>query len=129
MFQDASVDQEGDSGKQTQIRRAQALELLGREFYTVGKRHEAINQGGYFNAEDIKARVAVATMTTMAKAQGQEVTEEDQAEMINQAKRMGLNQHQEQGDDDDVKDMAGGEGKASGDHSSGQTGEGDAKTK
>lgn len=99
LFQDASVDREGDTVKQTQLRRAQALEIFGREFYNVGKRHEALQfrtnaadggKGGYFNAEDIKARVAVATMTTMAKAQGQEVTEEDQAEMINQAKRMGM---------------------------------------
>ena len=38
------------------------------------------------DAEDIKARVAVASMATMAKAQGQEMTEEDQKEMMQQAK-------------------------------------------
>jgi len=38
------------------------------------------------DAEDIKARVAVATMATMAKAQGQEMTTEDQEQMMKQAK-------------------------------------------
>jgi hypothetical protein len=42
------------------------------------------------NSEDIKKRVAVATMTTMAKAQGQEVTEEDQEEMLRQAMQQGV---------------------------------------
>lgn len=38
------------------------------------------------NAEDIKARVAVASMATMAKAQGQEMTEQDRVDMMQQAK-------------------------------------------
>jgi len=37
---------------------------------------------------DIKARAEVAVMTTMAKAQGQEVSEDDTEEMIKQAKNM-----------------------------------------
>jgi len=98
------------------MRRAQAMELLGREFYTVGKRSEQLAiqsgkfDGGHFNPEDIKARVAVATMTTMAKAQGQEVTDEDTEQMIAQAKMMGKNpeafaaaQAHEDDDDDDDK--------------------------
>ncbi|CAB9520117.1 protein DnaJ [Seminavis robusta] len=96
VFQDASPDANpnaAQSVKQTQLQRAQAMEVLGREFYTVGKLAEQIavkagKEGGDFNAEDIKARVTVATMTTMAKAQGQEVTEADQEEMIQQAKQM-----------------------------------------
>ena len=39
-----------------------------------------------FSADDAMARVAVASMTTMAKAQGQEVTDEDQEQMLKQAK-------------------------------------------
>ena len=39
-----------------------------------------------FNADDIKAQMSVAAMTTMAKAQGQELTKEDQDEMLKQAK-------------------------------------------
>jgi hypothetical protein len=40
------------------------------------------------DAQDIKARLSVAAMTTMAKAQGQEVSLDDQEEMIQQTKRM-----------------------------------------
>ena len=39
------------------------------------------------SAEDIKATLNVAAMATMAKAQGQEMTEEDQKEMMKQAKQ------------------------------------------
>jgi hypothetical protein len=38
--------------------------------------------------EDIKARAHIAVMTTMAKAQGQEVNENDMEELIKQAKAM-----------------------------------------
>ena len=98
VFQDASTNDNPKSCrsvKAAQLLRAEAMKILGHEFYTVGKQFEqhAIKSGkgkggGHFNAEDIKARVAVATMATMAKAQGQEVTEEDQEEMIQQAKQM-----------------------------------------
>jgi len=100
VFQDASVNDNPNcimSVRATQLQRAEAMEIIGREFFTIGKLHEQEAQaggkkdGGHFNAEDIKARVAVATMTTMAKAQGQEVTEEDQEQMIQQAKMMGKN--------------------------------------
>lgn len=91
VFQDASIDHEGVSVKETQLRRAQAMEIFGREFLTVGKAREQLaiqTKKDDFNAEDIKARVAVATMTMAATAQGQEVTEADQEEMIKQAKMM-----------------------------------------
>ena len=38
------------------------------------------------DAADIKARAEVAVMTTMAKAQGQELSEDDQRELLKQAK-------------------------------------------
>lgn len=93
VFQDASIDHEGVSVKETQLRRAQAMEIFGREFLTVGKARQQLavqTNKDDFNAEDIKARVAVATMTTMAKAQGQDVTDADQEDMIKQAKMMGM---------------------------------------
>jgi curved DNA-binding protein CbpA len=101
VFQDASTNDNPNASQSVQaarLQRAEAMEILGREFYTVGKLFErrALKAGkgeggGHFNAEDIKARVAVATMTTMAKAQGQEVTEQDQEDMIQQAKQMAAN--------------------------------------
>ena len=39
------------------------------------------------SADDIKAQLSVAAMATMAKAQGQEMTKEDQEEMMRQAKQ------------------------------------------
>ena len=93
VFQDASIDHEGVSVKETQLRRAQAMEIFGRAFLTVGKEYEQLAilcKKDDFNAEDIKARVAVATMTMAAKAQGQEVSEADQEEMIKQARMMGM---------------------------------------
>ena len=81
LFDDASVP------KEMRIQRAQAIEILGREFQLIGKEAAMKN---HFEAEDIKARVAVATMATMAKAQGQEVTEQDQEDMLQQAKQMSM---------------------------------------
>ena len=82
LFDDASVP------KELRVRRARAVQILGREFAAAGK--EALRSGSavqrQFDPTEIKARVAVATMTTMAKAQGQEVTEEDQERMIQRAK-------------------------------------------
>ena len=69
------------------IQRAEAIRLIGEEFYAIGK-----SRGGeeysVKDASDIKARAEVAVMTTMAKAQGQEVSENDTEEMIKQAKNM-----------------------------------------
>jgi hypothetical protein len=83
IFTDASVSQE------ERLKRAEGIRILGKEFYAIG-----IASGGKglqdINSEDIKARAQVAAMTTMAKAQGQEVTEEDQEEMIKQAKNMSM---------------------------------------
>jgi hypothetical protein len=84
LFDDASVP------KELRMQRASAVKILGREFQSVGRSKEASSKNSHFQAEDIKARVAVATMATMAKAQGQEVTEQDQEEMMEQAKQMSM---------------------------------------
>jgi hypothetical protein len=63
--------------------RAEAMRVFGTEFFEAGKQATCAS---HFEADDIKARVAAATMFTMAKAQGQEVSEEDQEDMIRQAK-------------------------------------------
>jgi hypothetical protein len=81
IFTDAGVDHE------MRLKRAEAVRILGREFYSIGKISGGKGLKG-IDADDIKARVSVAAMTTMAKAQGQEVTEADQEEMIRQAKNM-----------------------------------------
>lgn len=72
--------------------RAEAILIFGRQFYEAGKRAEAAGAAAGFDADDIKARVAAATMTTMAKAQGQEVSATDAEEMIQQAKQMQLDE-------------------------------------
>jgi len=76
LFTDADVSLEERS------RRAEAVRIVGYEFYTTGR---ALG-GQAANTSDIKARAEVAVMTTMAKAQGQEISEEDTEQMIYQAK-------------------------------------------
>jgi len=76
LFTDANVSLEERS------RRADAVRIVGYEFYTIGR---ALG-GQAANTSDIKARAEVAVMTTMAKAQGQEISEEDTEQMIYQAK-------------------------------------------
>jgi hypothetical protein len=83
LFSDASVPIEG------RVERAQAVKILGREFQRV-----ASKAASKFDAEDIKARMSVAAMTTMAKAQGQEVSVDDQEELIKQAKEMNVQSRQ-----------------------------------
>lgn len=91
VFDDASVP------KPDRIVRAKAVQILGLEFEKAGKmaRLRKSKTDDPFSTEDVKARMAVATMTTMAKAQGQDVTEEDQAEMIRQAKSMSVSEQPE----------------------------------
>mmetsp|Transcript_52097 Transcript_52097/g.156329 ORF Transcript_52097/g.156329 Transcript_52097/m.156329 type:complete len:792 (-) Transcript_52097:1935-4310(-) len=81
LFTDAAVSVEDRQ------KRAEGVLILGREFYAVGRK----NGGENLQVSDtgnIKARAEVAVMTTMAKAQGQEVSENDTEELINQAKTM-----------------------------------------
>jgi curved DNA-binding protein CbpA len=79
LFQDASVP------KEIRLRRAEGVRLLGKEFRLVGAAAAKLNKST-MSADDIKAQLSVAAMATMAKAQGQEITKEDQEEMIRQAK-------------------------------------------
>jgi len=87
LFSDAALDIPG------RVKRAEAMRLLGSNFFQVGK-----GLGGLApnvtDTSDIKARAEVAVMTTMAKAQGQEVSNEDTEEMINQAKAMSAEREQ-----------------------------------
>jgi len=78
LFTDAGVSAD------MRLKRANAVRILGVEFRNVGQM-----MGGSQDVEtkeSIKARAEVAVMTTMAKAQGQEVSEDDTEEMIKQAK-------------------------------------------
>lgn len=88
LFLDASADLEGRK------RRAEAVRTLGREFYATGKALGGLTPKAP-GASDIKARAEVAVMTTMAKAQGQDLDEKDAEEMIHQAKAMSEAQKQQ----------------------------------
>merc|ERR1711920_893913 len=80
LFDDASVP------KDIRFRRAEGVRLLGKEFRKVGYAASKLNKSK-MSADEIKAKLSVAAMATMAKAQGQEMTEEDQQEMLRQAKQ------------------------------------------
>lgn len=81
LFSDAGVDME------QRMKRAEIIKILGREFLSIGKLvGKSKNEDGFDSMEDIKARAEVAVMTTMAKAQGQEVSEEDTEQLIKQHK-------------------------------------------
>jgi len=79
LFQDATVS------KEIRIRRAEGVRLLGKEFRLVGTAASKMNSNK-MDADDIKAKLSVAAMATMAQAQGQEMTAEDQKIMMAQAK-------------------------------------------
>mmetsp|Transcript_23832 Transcript_23832/g.33318 ORF Transcript_23832/g.33318 Transcript_23832/m.33318 type:complete len:705 (-) Transcript_23832:131-2245(-) len=83
LFSDATVSIE------IRQKRANAVRILGTEFYQVG-REVGGQQFQIQDSSDIKARAEVAVMTTMAKAQGQEVSEKDTEELIKQAKSMAM---------------------------------------
>lgn len=90
LFDDATVP------KHIRLRRAEGVRLLGREFHLVGTAAAKLNKTK-MTADDIKAQLSVAAMATMAKAQGQELTKEDQDEMMRQAKQqLDPSQQQEQ---------------------------------
>jgi hypothetical protein len=80
LFNDASVP------KDIRLRRAEGVRLLGKEFRKVGYAASRLNKAS-MSADDIKAKLSVAAMATMAKAQGQEMTEDDQRELMKQAKQ------------------------------------------
>jgi curved DNA-binding protein CbpA len=72
---------------ETRLRRAEGVRILGREFNAMGKLAAKTNVRNV-DAQDIRTRAEIAAMTTLAKAQGQEVSEKDAEEMIKQAKQM-----------------------------------------
>lgn len=69
------------------LKRAEAVRLLGREFYTMGKLAKTTNFKNV-DAQELRRRAEVAAMTTLAHAQGQEVSATDVEEMIRQARDM-----------------------------------------
>lgn len=85
LFNDAALDIEG------RHKRSKAVKILGSVFYNVGQGHGGDNPN-LQDVEHMKARAEVAVMTTMAKAQGQEVDENDTEEMIQRAKNMAAEQ-------------------------------------
>ena len=85
----------------TRLHRAEAIRIIGEEFYSIGKARGG-NNYSVNDTADIKARAEVAVMATMAKAQGQEVSEDDTEEMIKQAKNMRADMAA--GGDDNAKD-------------------------
>lgn len=89
LFRDASVP------KDIRIRRAEGVRLLGKEFRLVGQ--AAAKLSSKMSADDIKAQLSVAAMATMAQAQGQELTREDQEAMMQQAReQMKMMQQQQE---------------------------------
>jgi len=84
---------DADVAMSDRLLRAEAVLVIGSEFHAIGKARGGGDGGG--DADDIRARAEVAVMTTMAKAQGQEVSEEDTEEMIRQAKVMKVEQQQQ----------------------------------
>jgi curved DNA-binding protein CbpA len=84
LFHDASIDYDA------RIRRAEAVRILGREFYAIGHVCETMKDVSNTadNTEEIKLRAEIAAMTTLAKAQGQEISEADAEYMIRQQRKM-----------------------------------------
>ena len=89
LFTDSSVDAE------TRLQRARAIKILGREFYAIGQATAELGQKNT-SAEDIKYRAEIAAMTTLAKAQGQEISEKDAEFMIRHQRQMKEQQKQQQ---------------------------------
>ena len=69
------------------LKRAHGIKILGHEFYSMGKMAASTNLKNV-DVKDIRMRAEVAAMTTLAKAQGQEVSQKDAEELIKQARRM-----------------------------------------
>eukprot|EP00566_Odontella_aurita_P005835 CAMPEP_0113541892 /NCGR_PEP_ID=MMETSP0015_2-20120614/9298_1 /TAXON_ID=2838 /ORGANISM="Odontella" /LENGTH=568 /DNA_ID=CAMNT_0000441877 /DNA_START=17 /DNA_END=1726 /DNA_ORIENTATION=- /assembly_acc=CAM_ASM_000160 len=85
IFDDSSVS------KELRLKRAEGVRILGREFLSIGKITKKCKPGGgKMDSNDIKARVEVAARHTMAKAQGQEVSDDDPEEAIRLAKQMSM---------------------------------------
>ena len=85
LFSDATVE------ITDRVKRAEAVHIIGEEFFNIGK--SAIVKDTDF--DEIKTRAEVAVMTTMAKAQGQEVHEDDAEDLVRQHKQMQEAQRQQ----------------------------------
>jgi len=70
---------------EVRLKRAEAIKILGREFYTMGQLAKTTNFKNV-DAQEIRRRAEIATMTTLAKAQGQELSDEDAEQMIRMAR-------------------------------------------
>jgi curved DNA-binding protein CbpA len=81
LFVDAGVPME------IRVKRAEAVKILGREFYAIGRASSGTKVKN-IDPQDIRARAEVAAMKTMAKAQGQELSEYSTEELIQQHKAM-----------------------------------------
>lgn len=95
LFRDSSVEPE------VRLKRAMAIQIMGREFYSMGKISESTkymttpDQEDGISKEEIKLRAEIAAMTTLAKAQGQEISEKDAEYMIKQQRLMKQQQQQQ----------------------------------
>lgn len=76
LLTDAGVDLD------KRLERANAIRIIGRAFRLNSKDKDGKDVVDAHDKDDIKARAEVAVMTTMAKAQGQEVSEQDTEELI-----------------------------------------------
>ena len=89
LFDDASVP------KESRFLRAEAVQILGTEFRQVGNAFST-DSNAQMSADDIKLQLNVAAMATMAKAQGQDLSQEDQEQLMKQAKEAQLMEQQMQ---------------------------------
>ena len=69
------------------LKRADGVRILGREFHQMGKISKATTVKNV-DAHEIRKRAEVAAMTTLAKAQGQEMSDKDAEEMIRRQSAM-----------------------------------------
>ncbi len=84
LFHDASV------AREVRWRRAEAIRIFGREFYAIGKASETTKNlnSSRGDKDEIKLRAEIAAMTTLAKAQGQEISEQEAEFLIRQQRQM-----------------------------------------
>mmetsp|Transcript_18865 Transcript_18865/g.46745 ORF Transcript_18865/g.46745 Transcript_18865/m.46745 type:complete len:669 (+) Transcript_18865:294-2300(+) len=96
LFHDSSVEPD------VRQKRAIAIQIMGREFLSIGNISESTKgmtspeQEEGISKEEIKLRAEIAAMTTLAKAQGQEISEKDAEYMIKQQRMMKQQQQQAQ---------------------------------
>ena len=69
------------------LKRAEGVRILGREFHQMGKISKATTVK-HVDAAEIRKRAEVAAMTTLAKAQGQEMSDKDAEELIKRQSAM-----------------------------------------